>query len=356
MPGRATVDAHATSDSAVRFDITTPPPINPCRTTYPVSSENTEAFPFLSAADLALVEHHGVRRSIDVGDYLFRQGEQSNDFYAVLSGAVEIVVHADGTDRVITRHGPGRLVGELNLVTGLRVFVSARVVEPGEVVVVSRQALQHLLATETRLSDIIPRAFMARRALLLRSAAASLRLVGSGFSSETRRIREYLTRSRVPHEWLNPDEDPSIEALLQTSGVDPGDLPVVCTGETVLRRVTAGSLAEYLGLTVANLPSRIFDLVIAGGGPAGLAAAVYGASEGLRTLVLDMVAVGGQAGSSSRIENYFGFPTGISGDELTQRALLQAEKFGAHLTSPCAVASLREEGGHLVVRLSDGTH
>ena len=194
-----------------------------------MSSENTEAFPFLSAADLALVEHHGVRRSIDVGDYLFRQGEQTNDFYAVLSGAVEIVVHADGTDRVITQHGPGRFVGELNLVTGLRVFVSARVVEPGEVVVVSRQALQHLLATETRLSDIILRAFMARRALLLRSAAASLRLVGSGFSSETRRIREYLTRSRVPHEWLNPDEDPSIEALLQTSGVDPGDLPVVCT-------------------------------------------------------------------------------------------------------------------------------
>jgi thioredoxin reductase (NADPH) len=321
----------------------------------PVSSENNEAFPILSAADLALVEDHGVRRSIGVGDYLFRQGEQTNDFYAVLSGAVEIVVHADGADRVITRHGPGRFVGELNLVTGLRVFVSARVVEPGEVVVVSRQALQHLLATETRLSDIILRALMARRALLLSSAAASLRLVGSQFSPDTRRIREYLTRSRVPHEWLNPDEDPSIEALLETSGVDPGELPVVCTGETVLRRVTAGSLAEYLGLTVANLPSRIFDLVIAGGGPAGLAAAVYGASEGLRTLVLEMVAVGGQAGSSSRIENYLGFPTGISGDELTQRALVQAEKFGAHLTSPCAAAWLREEGGHLVVRLSDGS-
>src|SRR2546428_1527667 len=275
--------------------------------------------------------------------------------HAVLAGGVEIVVHADGTDRVIARHGPGRFVGELNLVTGLRVFVSARVVEPGEVVVVSRQALQHLLATETRLSDIILKPLMARRALLLRSAAASLRLVGSGFSSETRRIREYLTRSRVPHEWLNPDEDASIEALLQTSGIDPGELPVVCTGETVLRRVTAGSLAEYLGLTVANLPSRIFDLVIAGGGPAGLAAAVYGASEGLRTLVLDMVAVGGQAGSSSRIENYFGFPTGISGDELTQRALVQAEQFGAHLTSPCAAASLHERAGHLVVGLADGS-
>jgi thioredoxin reductase (NADPH) len=301
------------------------------------------------------LEDHGARRSIAVGEVLFHQGDQANEFYAVLSGAVEIVVHADGTDRVLTRHGPGRFVGELNLVTGLHRFVSARVVEPGEVVVVSSQALQHVLATETRLSDIILSAFMARRALLLHSAAASLRLVGSRFSPETRRIREYLTRSRVPHEWLNPDEDASIEALLQTAGVDPGELPVVCTGDTVLRRVTAGSLAEYLGLTVANLPSRTFDLVIAGSGPAGLAAAVYGASEGLQTLVLEMVAVGGQAGTSSLIENYLGFPTGVSGDELTERALVQAEKFGAHLTSPCAATSLRDEGGHLVVRLSDGS-
>jgi thioredoxin reductase (NADPH) len=320
-----------------------------------VSSENAEAFPTLSAADLALVENHGARRSIAVGDVLFHQGDQTNEFYVVLSGAVEIVLHADGTDRVITRHGPGRFVGELNLVTGLRVFVSARVVEPGEVLVVSRHELQHLLATEPGLSDTILTALMARRALLLRSAAASLRLVGSRFSPETRRIREYLTRSRVPHEWLNPDEDASIEALLQTAGIDPGELPVVCTGQTVLRRVTAGSLAEYLGLTVANVPGRIFDLVIAGGGPAGLAAAVYGASEGLRTLVLDSVAIGGQAGSSSRIENYLGFPTGVSGDELTQRAWVQAEKFGAHLTSPCGATLLREENGHLVVRLSDGT-
>jgi thioredoxin reductase (NADPH) len=165
-----------------------------------------------------------------------------------------------------------------------------------------------------------------------------------------------MTRSRIPHEWLDPDQDASVEAMVQTSGVAPADLPVVCTGASVLRHATVGALAEYLGLTVANLSTRTFDLVIAGSGPAGLAAAVYGASEGLRTLVLDSVAVGGQAGSSSRIENYLGFPTGVSGDELTQRALVQAEKFGAHLSSPCAATSLREENGHLVVRLSDGTN
>jgi thioredoxin reductase (NADPH) len=320
-----------------------------------VSSENTEAFPLLRAADIALVLKHGTRRPITVGEYLFRQGDETYEFYVVLSGAVEIIVHADGTDRVLARHGPGRFVGELNLVTGLRLFVSARVVESGEVVAVSREGLQQLLATEASLSDTILKALMARRALLLQSATASLRLVGSRFSPATRQIREYLTRSRIPHEWLNPDEDASVEALLRTAGIDPGELPVVCTGVTVLRRVTPGSLAEFLGLTVANLPSRSFDLVIAGSGPAGLAAAVYGASEGLRTLVLDSVAVGGQAGSSSRIENYLGFPTGVSGEELTQRAMVQAEKFGAHLSSPCTATSLRQEDGHLVVRLSDGT-
>lgn len=268
---------------------------------------------------------------------------------------IESIVHSDNQDHVIVKHGPGRFVGELNLLTGLRLLVSARVAEAGEVVVVSRQDWRTLIATNPRLSDTILTALMARRALLLQSAASSIRLVGSRFSTETRRIREYLSRSHIPHEWLDPDRDASVDELLQASGTGPGELPVVLTGDTILRQVTAGSLAEYLGLTVQNLPSRSFDLVVAGGGPAGLAAAVYGASEGLRTLIVDMVAAGGQAGSSSRIENYLGFPTGISGDELTQRALVQAEKFGAYLSSPCAAAALREENGHLVVRLSDGT-
>jgi thioredoxin reductase (NADPH) len=320
-----------------------------------VVERNDEAFPTLSAAELALIEEHGTRRPAAVGEYLYHQGDQTSDFYVVLSGAVEIVLHADKADRVITRHLAGGFLGELNLITGLRLFVSARVEEPGELVVVSREGLQHLLSTEPGLSDTILKALMARRGLLLQDASRAMRVIGSRYSPETRRIREYLTRGRVPHEWLDPDADPSVQALLETSGVDPADLPVVCTGVSVLRQVTVGSLAEYLGLTVANLTTRTFDLVIAGSGPAGLAAAVYGASEGLTTLVLDSVAVGGQAGSSSRIENYLGFPTGVSGEELTQRALVQAEKFGAHLSSPCAAASLREEHGHLVVRLSDGT-
>jgi thioredoxin reductase (NADPH) len=313
------------------------------------------AFPTLHPADLALLEALGARRWVEPGEHLYRQGDVTYDFYVVVSGVVDIVVHSDGAERLVVRHGPGNFLGELNLLTGLRVFVSARVVESGEVLVVPRDALRHVIATNPRLSDTLLTAFLARRELLLTGAADSMRLVGSRFMPETLRIREYLTRSRVPHEWLDPDRDAGVEDLLRAVAVTPGDLPVVMSGNSVLRQVTPGALADYLGLTLASLPERCFDLVVAGGGPAGLAAAVYGASEGLRTLIVEMVGVGGQAGASSRIENYLGFPTGISGGDLAERAVVQAEKFGASLTSPCAATALREEHGHLVLRLSDGT-
>jgi thioredoxin reductase (NADPH) len=235
------------------------------------------------------------------------------------------------------------------------VFVSARVAEPGEVIVVPVAELRRVLATQPGLGDTILAAFIARRAALRSDASAAIRVVGSRFSPEAVHIREFLARIGVPHEWLDPDHDADVERLLVEVGVPPVELPVVIVSGTVLRRPTPVSLGEYLGLTVGDLPDRFFDLVIVGGGPAGLAAAVYGASEGLRTLAVDMVAPGGQAGTSSRIENYLGFPTGISGNDLTQRALIQAEKFGAHLSAPCAAASLREEAGHLVVQLSDAT-
>jgi thioredoxin reductase (NADPH) len=246
-------------------------------------------------------------------------------------------------------------LGELNMLTGLRVFVTARVVEPGEVIVVPVADLRRVLATQPGLSDVILAAFMARREALLIGASAAIRVVGSRFSPESQRVREYLARLRIPHEWRDPDHDPDVERLLREVGIAPAELPIVIVSGKVLRRPTTGELGEYLGLTVGNLPDRCFDLVIVGGGPAGLAAAVYGASEGLRTLGLDSVAPGGQAGASSRIDNYLGFPTGIAGGELTQRALVQAEKFGANLTAPCAANSLREQAGHLVVGLSDGS-
>jgi thioredoxin reductase (NADPH) len=317
--------------------------------------DNAEAFPTLDDAGIAVFDALGTRRSIAVGEYLYRQGDATYDFYVVVSGAVDILVESDGEERLITQHGPGRFLGELNLLTGMRAFVSARVVEAGEVIAVPRAALQQVIASSPRLGDMILAAFLARRAQLLSGAASTLRVVGSRFSPESARVREFLARNRIPHEWLDPDRDSGVEAVLREVGVTPDDLPVVIAAGWVLRRPTPGDLAEYLGLTLGNIPERCFDLVVVGGGPAGLAAAVYGASEGLRTLGVEMIAVGGQAGASSRIENYLGFPTGISGTDLTQRAMVQAEKFGAHLTSPCAATGLREEGGHLVLSLTDGT-
>jgi thioredoxin reductase (NADPH) len=314
-----------------------------------------DAAPTLDDRQLAALDALGVRRSVAVGEYLYREGDAAYDFFVVVSGRVEIVLHADGEERVLAEHSSGRFLGELNMLTGLRVFVSARVAEAGQVIVVPVADLRRVLATQPALGDTILAAFMARRALLLAGASAAIRVVGSRYSPESQRIREYLTRLRIPHEWLDADRDEAVDRLLQDVGVAAAELPVVIVSGSVLRRPTPGALGEYLGLTVGSLPDRCFDVVIVGSGPAGLAAAVYGASEGLRTLGVDGVAPGGQAGASSRIENYLGFPTGISGADLTQRALVQAEKFGAHLSAPCAATSLREQAGHLVVGFDDGT-
>ena len=317
-------------------------------------ASDPDAFLQLKDAELAALKRLGVRRAVAAGEYLYREGDSEYEFYVVLSGAVEIVVRSEGAERVIARHPAGRFLGELNLLTGQRVFVSARVAEPGEVLVVPREALRRLIATDPGLSDKILAAFLARRGILMSGAASAIRVIGSRFSPDSGRIREFLARSGIPHEWLDPDADVEVERSLRELDIRPHDLPVVIVTGKVLRRPTPDVLADYLGLTIENLPDRGFDLIVVGAGPAGLAAAMYGASEGLRTLVLEMVAVGGQAGSSSRIENYLGFPTGISGADLTQRATVQAQKFGASLSSPRTTVSIQEEAGFFVLRLSDG--
>ncbi len=312
--------------------------------------------PALDPSEIAFLETLGTRRAMAVGEYLYRAGDTGYDFFVVLSGRVEIVNSTDGEEEtLLITHGPGRFLGELNLLTGLRVFIDARVIEAGEVLAIPVETLRRIIATQPQLSDKILVTFMARRAELMTGAASATRVIGSRFSPETAQIREYLARTRVPYQWLDPDSDVHVDTILQHFDLQPADLPVVIVSGTVLRRPTPGGVAEYLGLTVANLPERCYDLVIVGGGPAGLAAAVYGASEGLRTLGVDMTAPGGQAGTSSRIENYFGFPTGVSGADLTQRGLVQAEKFGAYLSAPCTAVSLREDAGHLIVELSDGS-
>ncbi len=313
------------------------------------------AFPTLDASEIAAIDGLGTRRSVSAGEYLYREGDARYDFYVIVSGAVEIVVRSDGDEQLVARFGPGQFLGELTLLSGQRVYVSARVAESGDVIDVPAAALRELFASRPKLADTILAAFLARRARLLRDASMAIRLVGSRFSPDSLRLREYLARNRIPHEFMDADRDARVERLLRDLAVGPADLPVVIAPGVVLRHPTPGELASYLGLTLDSLSQRGFDLVVIGSGPAGLAAGVYGASEGLDTLVLEMVAAGGQAGASSRIENYLGFPTGISGADLTQRAVVQAEKFGARLTSPCAATGLREAAGYLVVALSDGT-
>lgn len=311
--------------------------------------------PVLDAAQLTVLEPFGSRRQVAAGDVLFADGDTSYDFVVVLSGAVDVVSIVDGVEELIVRQGPGRYVGELGLLTGQRVFLTARVVEAGEVLLVPPDAFRRMIATVPDLGDGILAELIWRRDLLLSTAARTVRVVGSRYSPESLAMREFLARNRLPHDWLDVDEDVDVQRLLGEFGIGTDELPVVLTSTAVMRSATPGQVAQHLGLTIESIPDRCFDLVVVGAGPAGLAAAVYGASEGLHTLAVESEAPGGQAGTSSRIENYLGFPAGVSGAELTDLAMAQALKFGARLTTPCDVVSLEERGGHLVLSLSDGT-
>jgi thioredoxin reductase (NADPH) len=314
------------------------------------------AFPELDDSQLAVISAYGERRRVQSGDVLFSPADAQYDFIVILSGSVEILgSDGKGGETVITRHGARRFLGEVSLLTRQRPYLTARVVEPGEIIVVPADVFRAHVVADARVSDTILEAYLTRRALLLASAADTLLIVGSEFSPESMALREYAARNRLPHRWIDADVQSDVATLLDGLGVTAAELPLAIIPSGVLRRATPGQLAAELGLTVDSVPDRCFDLVVVGAGPAGLAASVYAASEGLRTLTVDSVAPGGQAATSSRIENYLGFPTGISGGDLTNRAVVQAEKFGAALTSPCAVTGLTDKAGHLVATLADGT-
>jgi thioredoxin reductase (NADPH) len=310
------------------------------------------AFPELTDEQLAVVLDLGERRSVDTGEVLFTPADDHYDFVVILSGSVEVV---GPQGNVLTRHGARRFLGEVSLVTRQRPYLSTRVAEAGEVLIVPAETFRTKVLTDVRLSDTVLEAFLARRAVLLSSAADTLQIIGSQFTPASMALREYAARNRLPHHWIDADSEDDVATLLEGLGVTAADLPIAITPRGLLKRATPGDLAFQLGLTVDALPDRCYDLVVVGAGPAGLAASVYGASEGLRTLTVDAVSVGGQAASSSRIENYLGFPTGLSGQDLATRASIQALKFGAVMTSPCAVSSLDEVAGHLVATLTDGS-
>jgi thioredoxin reductase (NADPH) len=312
------------------------------------------AFPRLNEEQRARLRAVGHTRAVESGEVLFREGDSGYDFFVVQSGAIAIVEGYGHGNRVIAVHGQHRFLGEVNLVTGAPPYLTAVVRDAGEVIQVPATRLRALLAEDDELSNVVLRAFMSRRSILI-DIGAGVKVVGSRFTQDTRRVRNFLARNRTPYHWMDLEDDEEAEALLRGLGVGACETPVLIAGEQVLRNPSNADIASLLGFGSRGAAPPMCDLVIVGAGPAGLAAAVYGASEGLDTQVIDKVAFGGQASTSARIENYLGFPTGISGSELAQRAILQAGRFGARMVVPAMAAALHADNGHYTIELADGT-
>jgi thioredoxin reductase (NADPH) len=314
------------------------------------------ASPHLGARALAELAPFGEERDVEVGDIVFSAGDESTEFLVVLEGAVDIIRPDSEGETLITTHLAGRFLGELNLLTGQRLYLTARVSQAGRLLAIPLENFRRLMSSKPDLADVIFSAFVARREILRSGEGARVvRIIGSRYSPEAMALRAFAARSRLPHTWIDLEGADDVEALLAHMGFAPEDTPIVVTPSGVLRHPSPGEFAEKLGLTFRRTPGYTFDLVVVGSGPAGLSAAVYGASEGLNTVSLDAVSTGGQAGASSRIENYVGFPNGISGEELTSQAAIQAQRLGARLNAPCEVAGLRVEEGFQVVVLADGS-
>jgi thioredoxin reductase (NADPH) len=311
------------------------------------------AFPRLDDDQRARLRAVGEVREVASGEVLFREGDDSYDFFAVESGAIAIVRGYGTENHVIAIHGPHRFLGELNLLSGGRVYLSAVVRDAGEVIRVPVDRLRELVAHDEELSNLILRAYLARRSLLI-EVGGGVRVIGSRYSPDTRRLREFLARNRVPHHWVDLESDEEAESLLRALGVAAADTPVVVGARGVLRNPSNADVAGLLGLSARGTPPPLCDVVVVGGGPAGLSAALYGASEGLDTQAIDAVAFGGQASTSARIENYLGFPTGVSGSELAERAQIQAKRLGARMVVPAEAVGLERENGHFSVKLVSG--
>src|SRR5438445_2508376 len=291
-----------------------------------------QMFPRLSTAQLGRLEPAGRRRRVRAGEIVAEQGDATPSFFVVLSGALAIV-HPDRDQEVpIHTLREGEFSGEVNMLSARPSLVRTRATEAGELLVINPEDLRKVVQSDAELSELLMRAFILRRVALIAGAFGDTVLIGSTHSAATLRIREFLTRNAQPHSYIDVDKDPGVQALLDRFGLHVTDVPVVICGQVrVLKNPTNEELAECLGFNRVLDATAVRDLVVAGAGPAGLAAAVYGASEGLDVLVLESNAPGGQASFSSKIENYLGFPTGISGQDLAGRAYSQVHKFGAQV-------------------------
>jgi len=307
-----------------------------------MEARRPQMFPTLSEAQVARLARVGKERSLARGELLFDQGEYGVPIHVVLEGAIEVVHPRDGgADEPIVVHGPGQFTGEVNQLSSRRTLVRGRAAEPSRVIEVPVAQLKSIVLTDPELSEIFLRAFMLRRMGLLAGHQGDAIVLGSSHSAATLRLQEFLTRNGHPYRYVDVDVDASVQGLFDAFHVGVGDVPVlICRGDRVLKNPSNAEVADCLGFNTSIDRAAVRDLVVVGAGPAGLAAAVYAASEGLDVLVIEASAPGGQAGLSSKIENYLGFPTGISGNALAQRALTQAEKFGAQVVVARAAVKL----------------
>jgi thioredoxin reductase (NADPH) len=294
---------------------------------------NTERmFPTLTAAQLERLATHGRVRSMQAGEVLVEPGQRVVPFYVVIEGQLQVVRPSGSTETLVAVEGPGQFSGEVNMLSGRPAMLRILTSQPGKLIEVDHEQLLALVQTDAELSELIMRAFIVRRVELIAHGLGDVVLLGSNHCSATLRVKEFLTRNGHPYSYVDLDRDQDVQDLLDRFHISAADVPVViCRGEVVLRHPSNQEIAGCLGFNDAIDQMHIRDVVIVGAGPAGLAAAVYGASEGLDVLVVETTAPGGQAGSSSKIENYLGFPTGVSGQALAGRAYNQAQKFGAQV-------------------------
>ena len=310
------------------------------------------ASPVLSAAQLATLRRHGEERVAAVGEVLFRVGDRRYPLIAIIEGEAAVL---DAAGHEIVRHGASGFLGEMNLLSGQTVYLTAVVTRPMRYIAVDRDALRPLLFEDGPLGDVLLSAFMTRREALQQRDNVGVEIIGPRSSATTRRIVEYARRNRLPHSWRDPERPEEAAAAALVDGLAAGSLPLVrLPGGPDLRNPSSGELSRALGVGLELAEHEEADLVVVGGGPAGLGAAVYGASEGLQTLVVEGSALGGQAGTSRRIENYLGFPAGIGGAELTSRAITQARKFGARTATPYRAVALRPGADRHLVQLEEG--
>ena len=314
-----------------------------------------QMFPQLTAAQIDRIASVGHRREVQAKEVLVELGEQNTGFFVVLSGAIELVQPVGAHEEPIIVLGPGQFTGEINMLSARRSLVRARTTAASTIIALDRDDLRSLVQRDSELSEILMRAFILRRVALVATGNEAMVLLGSRHSADTMRIKEFLSRNGQPFTYQDVETDPDVQALLDRFHVGVNEVPViVCQGGHVLKNPSVELLSSKLGLTAQLDPREVREVVIVGGGPAGLAAAVYGASEGLDVLVLESTAPGGQAGTSSKIENYLGFPTGISGGALAGRALIQAEKFGAEVAIGRTAVRLDCDSRPYRIYLSDG--